>query len=98
MFTYTVLLKLEQRTLHCTQTVAEVLDEIQTKVLRVFLLAIHSHLHSFALRWLFLRTHTTSYVLRISTAQLLSNVKKKEGNLEENHTPFPKKSIKKPQV
>jgi len=29
---------------------AEFLDEIQTKVLRVFLLAIHSHLYSFALR------------------------------------------------
>jgi hypothetical protein len=31
---------------------AEFLDEIQTKVLRVFLLAIHSHLYSFALRFL----------------------------------------------
>ncbi len=30
------------------------LDEIQTKVLRIFLLAIHSHLYSFALRFLFL--------------------------------------------
>jgi hypothetical protein len=28
---------------------AEFLDEIQTKVLRVFLLAIHNHLYSFAL-------------------------------------------------
>ncbi len=40
---------------------AEFLDEIQTKVLRVFLLAIHSHLYSFALRFMFLRTHPTSY-------------------------------------
>jgi hypothetical protein len=37
---------------------AEFLDGIQTKVLRVFLLAIHS----FALRYIFLKTHATSYV------------------------------------
>jgi hypothetical protein len=37
------------------------LDEIQTKVFRVFLLAIHSHRYSFALRFLFLQTHATSY-------------------------------------
>jgi hypothetical protein len=49
---------------YCTyiySTEAEFLDEIQTKVLRVFLLAIRSHLYSFALRFLFLQTHTTSY-------------------------------------
>jgi hypothetical protein len=40
---------------------AEFLDEIRTKVLRVFLLAIHSHLYSFALRFLFLQTHAISY-------------------------------------
>jgi hypothetical protein len=40
---------------------AEFLDEIQTKALRVFLLAIHSHLYSFALRFLFLQTHATSH-------------------------------------
>ncbi len=39
---------------------AEILDEIQTKVLRVFLLAIHSHLYSIASRFLFLQTHATS--------------------------------------
>jgi hypothetical protein len=39
---------------------AEFLDENQTRVSRVFLLAIHSHLYSFALRFLFLQTHTTS--------------------------------------
>ncbi len=39
----------------------EFLDEIQTKALRVFLLAIHSHLYSFALRFLFLQTHATSH-------------------------------------
>ncbi len=32
------------------------------KVLRVFLLAIHSHLYSFALIFLFLQTHATSYI------------------------------------
>jgi hypothetical protein len=37
----------------CTE--AKFLDKIQTKVLRVFLLAIHSHLESFALRFLFLQ-------------------------------------------
>jgi hypothetical protein len=38
---------------------AEFLDETQTKV---FLLAIHSHLYSFALRILFLPTQATSRV------------------------------------
>ncbi len=40
---------------------AEFLDEIQNKSLRVFLIAIHSHLYSFALRLKFLRNHATSY-------------------------------------
>ncbi len=39
-----------------------------TKVLRVFLLAIHSHLYSFDLRILFLQTHTTSYSFYSSVA------------------------------
>jgi hypothetical protein len=39
---------------------AEFLIEIQTKVLRVVLLVILSHLYSFALRFLFLQTHTVS--------------------------------------
>ncbi len=37
---------------------------MQTKVLRVFFLVIHSHLYSFALRFLFLQTHATSYGFR----------------------------------
>ncbi len=37
------------------------MNEIQTKVFRVLLLGIHSHLYSFALRFVFLHTHTTSY-------------------------------------
>jgi hypothetical protein len=40
---------------------AEFLDEIQTKVLRMFLLAVHSDLSKFALRFLFLQTHATSH-------------------------------------
>ncbi len=40
---------------------AEFLDEIQPKVLRVSLLAVHNQLYSFALRFIFLQTHTTSY-------------------------------------
>jgi hypothetical protein len=40
---------------------AEFLDEIQTKVLRVFLLVIHSHLYSFDLGFLFLQINATSY-------------------------------------
>ncbi len=36
-------------------------DEIETKVLRVFLLAIQSHFYSFALSFLFLQTQATSY-------------------------------------
>ncbi len=73
----------------------EFLAKIQTKFLRVFLLAIHSHLYSFALRFLFLQTHATSYIfsnlhnlLRISTIQLLYTAKEKGENLKENHTPF----------
>jgi hypothetical protein len=40
---------------------AEFLDEIQTKVWKVFCLIIYSHLYSFALRFLFLQTPATSY-------------------------------------
>jgi hypothetical protein len=37
------------------------LDEIQITIVRVFLVAIHSHLYSFALRFIFLPTHAPSY-------------------------------------
>jgi hypothetical protein len=57
---------------------AEFLNEIQTKV---FLLAIHSHPYSFALRFLFLQTHATSNSFYCSGG--------KEENLIKNHTPFP---------
>ncbi len=59
---------------------AEFLDETQTKDLRVFLLAIHSHLYSFALRFLFLQTHSTSYNFYSSVTSV---------QYIENHTPFP---------
>jgi hypothetical protein len=43
---------------------AEFLDEIQTKVLSVFLLVIHSHLYlQLCLRFLFLQIHATFYSL-----------------------------------
>jgi hypothetical protein len=48
--------------MYVAQPEAEFLDEIQTKGLRVFLLAIHSHLYSFALRFLFLKTYASSYI------------------------------------
>ena len=44
-------------------TEAEFLDKVQTKVLRVFLLAIHSHLYNFA--------ENSRNLLCISTVQLL---------------------------
>jgi hypothetical protein len=47
---------------------AEFLDKIQTKVLRIFLLAIHSHLYSFALRFAFLQANATSYDFNCSIA------------------------------
>jgi hypothetical protein len=57
------------------------LVEIQTKVLRVFHLAIHSHLYSFALRLLFLQTHAASYV------KLQYTVKEKGG--KPDRKPYP---------
>jgi hypothetical protein len=48
-----------------------------------FLLAIHSHLYSFALRFLFLQTHATSYV------KLLYTVKEKGGKPDRKPYPLP---------
>ncbi len=77
------------------RTEAEFLDEIQTKVWRVFLLAIHSHLYNFALRFLFLQNHATSYIF------LLYTVKEKGG--KPGRKTYPPslwfiKSVQKPQV
>jgi hypothetical protein len=57
---------------------AEFLDEIQTKVLRVFLLVIHSLIYSFAL----------GFIIYISSNSCNMQTIKEE-NLIENHTPFP---------
>jgi hypothetical protein len=67
-----------------------------TKVLKVFLLAIHSHLYNFALRFLFLQTHATSYSFYSS-----ATVKEKGGNPDRKIIPpflWFKKSIQKTQV
>jgi hypothetical protein len=58
-----------------TSTEAEFLDEIQTKVLRVFLLAIHSHLYT--------------QPLTESTVQSLYTVKEKEGKPDRKLYPLP---------
>ena len=58
----------------------------RTKALRVFLLAIHSHLYSFALRFLFLQIHTTSYCFYSS---LLYTVKEKGGKPDKKPYPPP---------
>jgi hypothetical protein len=51
-----------QTALGLVSTEAEFLCEIQTKDLRVFHLAIHSHIYSCNLRFTYLHTHTNSYV------------------------------------
>jgi hypothetical protein len=62
------------------------LDEIQTKVLRVFVLVLQNYLHSFALRFLFLQTHATSYSF---FSALLYTVKEKVGKPERKPHPLP---------
>jgi hypothetical protein len=71
---------------------AEFFDEIQTKVIRVFLLAIHSQLYSFALRSPFLETHATSY--SIYSSQLLYTVKENRG--KPDRKPYPILMVKNP--
>ncbi len=53
----------------CERPEAKFLDEIQTKVLRFVLLAIQSHLYSFALRFLFLHKLTQPTFLQCVTVQ-----------------------------
>ncbi len=71
-----------------TDSEAEFLDEIQTKVLRVFLLAIRSHLYlyslHFALRFIFLQ-NSRNLLQSLWCVSVYCTVKEKEGN----HTPFP---------
>jgi hypothetical protein len=66
---------------------AELLDENQRKVFGVFLLAIQSHLFSFALKFLFLQTHATSYSFY---SYFVFTVKEKGGKPDRKpHPPFP---------
>ncbi len=63
---------------------AEFLDEIQTKILRVFILAIRRHLYSFDLKFLCLQTHATSYSF---LSVLLYTVKEKGGKPDRKQHP-----------
>ncbi len=47
---------------------AEFLDQIQTKVFRVFLLAIHSYIRRFAFRFLFFKLTQPNTVSTVHTA------------------------------
>ncbi len=79
---------------------------IGTKVLRVFFLAIHSHLYSFVLRFWFLQTHATSYSFyrgRILGRNWDKSLKSfssfsSQSPLLTNFTPTPQHCIRKPQV
>ncbi len=62
----------------------EFLYEIETKVLRFFLFAIHSHLYSFALRFPFIKL---TQHLTVSTVQLLYTLKEKGG--KPDRKPYP---------
>ncbi len=68
------------------------------KILKSFLLAIHGHLNNFALRFLFLQNHATSYSF---FSLLLYTVKEIEGKPDRKAYPLPyglKNSREKPQV
>jgi hypothetical protein len=65
------------------------LDEIQTKVLRVFLYSQSPHLYySFGLRLIFLQTHATS-VTFWSSITALYNIKEKGGQPDRKSYPLP---------
>jgi hypothetical protein len=66
------------RTSMFASTEAEFLDQIQTKVWRVFLLVIHSHLYNFSLKFLFLQL-----------TQPLTVAKEKGGKPDRNLYPLP---------
>ncbi len=72
---------------------AEFWDEIKTKVLRVFRLAIHSHLDSFALKFLIIQTHATSYDFYSSGVLVVElpmyAVKEKGGKPDRKPYPLP---------
>jgi hypothetical protein len=62
------------------------LEEIQTKVVRVFILAIHSHLCSVALGFPFFKL---TQPLTVSTVLLLYTVKEKGGKPDRKPYPLP---------
>jgi hypothetical protein len=64
------------------------LDEIHTKDLRVFLIAIQSHLYSFAFRFVFLQNPATSYSFYIALLYIV-HVKEKGGKPERKQHPLP---------
>ncbi len=66
---------------------AEFLDAIQTKVLKVFLLAMHSHLYSFALIFICFSFQLTQHLTYFYGSQLLYTVKEKGG--KPNRKPYP---------
>jgi hypothetical protein len=68
------------------RTEAEFLDEIQAKVLRVFLLAIHSKLYTALPLEIYISSNPHNLLQFL--AQLLYTVKEKGDNLIENHTPL----------
>ncbi len=76
----------------------QILGQIQTKVLRVFLVAIHSHLDSFALRFLFLQTPATSYRFFSSVTVHCKGERKKTWQKIIPPSLWFKKSLQKPQV
>ncbi len=71
-------------------TKAKFLDEIQTKVLSIFLLATHSCLYSLALPWnlYFFKLTQTSYSFS-SSVPVHCKGKRNDENLIENHTTLP---------
>ncbi len=64
-----------------------ILGQIQTKVFRVFLLAIHSHLYSFALRFL-VHTQANSYYF-YRKVTVLYTVKEREGKPDRKPYTYP---------
>jgi len=68
---------------------AEFLDEILTKVVKVYLLAIYSHFYSFAMRFLFLQTHATSYICSSVLGLVTVLVQEKGGKPYRIQNPLP---------
>ncbi len=78
---------------------AEFLDEIKTKVIRVYLQAIHSHLYLQLCLEISISSNSRN-LLQFLEFSYCTLVRRKVENLIKNHTPFlwSKKSIQNPQV